>query len=177
LSGPEILKYVQSGRIKISPFAQKNLNPASYDLTLGDQVTEYLIDGAIDVRKPPEVRHRKIGPDGFVLQAHSAYLMHTAETICAADTVAVIDGKSSLGRLFLSVHQTAGFIDPGFLGQVTLEVTSYHSVRIYAGMRFCQMRFHSIVGEVALYDGHYQGSTAKGAVPSLAHQQMKELDG
>jgi dCTP deaminase len=143
---------------------------------LGDCVTEYLIDGVIDVRNPPEVRHRKIDRDGIVLHAHQTYLMHTVETLWAADTVPVVDGKSSLGRLFVSVHQTAGYIDPGFEGQITLEVTSYHSVRVYAGMRFCQVRFHPIVGEVVLYDGHYQGKTAKGAVPSLVHEQMKELE-
>ncbi len=175
LSGPEIRKYVQSGRIQISPFTETNLNPASYDLTLGRHVTEYLIDGVIDVRKPPEVRHKVIKDDGFVLHAHQTYLMHTEESLFAADTVPVVDGKSSLGRLFISVHQTAGYIDPGFRGQVTLEVTSYHSIRVYAGMRFCQIRFHPIVGKVVLYDGHYKNGAAKGAVSSLVHQQMDEL--
>lgn len=160
----------------MSPFEPRNLNPASLDLTLGDNVVEYLIDGVIDVHNPPEVRRRKIGPDGFVLHAHQPYLLHTSETLWTSDTVSVVDGKSSLGRLFLSVHQTAGFVDPGFDGQVTLEVTSYHSVRVYAGMRFCQVRFHPILGDVALYEGHYQGGTAEGAVPSMVHQQMKELE-
>jgi dCTP deaminase len=176
LSGPEIHKYIKSGRIRISPFNPKHLNPASLDLTLGDEVVEYLIDGVIDVRKPPEVKRRKIGPEGFILQAHSTYLMHTAERLFAADTVPVVDGKSSLGRLFISVHQTAGYIDPGFDGQVTLEVTSYHSVRVYAGMRFCQVRFHPIVGKVVPYEGHYQKDSAAGAVPSMVHKQMEELD-
>lgn len=176
LSGPEIHKYVQSGRIRISPFNETNLNPASYDLTLGKNVVEYLIDGVIDVRKPPKVRHRVIGDEGFVLHAHQTYLMHTEERLLATNTVPVVDGKSSLGRLFISVHQTAGYLDPGFEGQVTLEVTSYHSVRVYAGMRFCQVRFHPIVGKVVLYKGHYQNKTARGAVPSLVHQQMAELE-
>lgn len=94
LSGPEIHEYIKSGRIQVSPFNPKHLNPASLDLTLGDEVVEYLIDGVIDVRKPPEVRRRKIGPEGFVIQAHSTYLMHTAERLCAWDTVPVIDGKA-----------------------------------------------------------------------------------
>jgi dCTP deaminase len=176
LSGPEIHEYIKSGRIQVSPFNPKHLNPASLDLTLGDEVVEYLIDGVIDVRKPPEVRRRKIGPEGFVVQAHSTYLMHTAERLCAWDTVPVIDGKSSLGRLFVSVHQTAGYLDPGFNGQATLEVTSYHSVRVYPGMRFCQVRFHPIVGQVAFYEGHYQKDMAEGAVPSMVHKQMEELE-
>jgi dCTP deaminase len=176
LSGPEIREYVRSGRIRVNPFKGTNLNPASLDLTLGDQVTEYLIDGVIDVRKPPKVKHKQIDRDGFILHAHQTYLMHTAETLWTADTVPVVDGKSSLGRLFISVHQTAGYLDPGFEGQITLEVTSYHSVRVYAGMRFCQVRFHPIEGEIELYKGHYHNNMATGAVPSLVHQQMKELD-
>ncbi len=159
----------------MSPFNPKNLNPASLDLTLGKHVTEYLIDGVIDVREPPATRKKVISGEGFVLQAHQTYLMHTEETVFAKDTVAVVDGKSSLGRLFISVHQTAGYVDPGFRGQVTLEVTSYHSVRVYAGMRFCQVRFHTIAGEIELYDGHYKGATAKGAVPSLVHEQMEDV--
>ena len=175
LSGPEIHEYVKSGRIQVTPFNPKHLNPASLDLTLGNEVVEYLIDGVIDVRKPPAVRRKKIGPEGFVIQSHCTYLMHTAETLYALDTVPVVDGKSSLGRLFISVHQTAGYIDPGFEGQVTLEVTSYHSVRVYAGMRFCQVRFHPIVGTIIHYNGHYQKGSAEGAVPSMVHKQMEEL--
>lgn len=176
LSGPEIHKYVQSGRIKVNPYNPNHLNPASLDLTLGDTVVEYQIDGVIDVKKPPATRKRVIGSDGFVLQAHQTYLMHTAETLFADDTVPVVDGKSSLGRLFISVHQTAGYVDPGFDGHITLEVTSYHSVRVYAGMRFCQVRFHPIQGEVVHYKGHYQKEHTKGAVPSLVYQQMQEME-
>ncbi len=174
LSGPEIARLVGLGKIRVTPFDPTHLNPASLDLTLGTEVTQYEVDGIFDVREAPRVKTRQIGPEGFVLQAHQPYLMHTAETVWSDCLVSVVDGKSSLGRKFISVHQTAGYIDPGYEGHITLEVTSYHSIRIFAGMRFCQLRFHPIVGKIILYDGHYQGETAKGAVPSQVHQQMAE---
>lgn len=174
LSGIEILKYMKEGRIKIDPFEESHLNPTSVDLTLGESVTQYLIEGILDVKTAPRTKITKIGPDGIVLQANQGYLMHTQETVWTDSTAIVVDGKSSLGRLFISVHETAGFIDPGFHGQVTLEVAPLYSIRVYAGMRFCQVRFHPIVGDVTLYRGHYVGSTAKGAVPSMVHQQMRE---
>ena len=176
LSGPEIARLASLGKIRVTPFNPAHLNPASLDLTLGTEVTQYEVDGIFDVRQAPHVKKKQIGPEGFVLQAHQPYLMHTEETVWSDCTVLVVDGKSSLGRQFISVHQTAGYIDPGFEGQVTLEVTSYHSIRVYAGMRFCQIRFHPIVGQVELYDGHYQGNTARGAVPSQVHLQMREND-
>lgn len=95
--------------------------------------------------------------------------MHTAETIWTDKFVPIIDGKSSIGRLFISIHQTAGFGDVGFDGQYTLEVTSHFPVRVYAGMRFCQIRFHGIQGHITQYEGNYQGKSAKGPVGSKAH--------
>ncbi len=175
LSGPEILRYIEEGHIKIDPFEKSHLNPVSVDLTLGPEVKQYLTEDILDVRVPPRVTSSTIGSEGLVLRPHEGYLLHTQETIWSDCTVPVLDGKSSLGRLFISVHETAGYIDPGFLGQVTLEVTVSHPVRVYSGMRFCQIRFHPIVGRVELYKGHYAGSTARGAVPSLAHQQMAEI--
>jgi dCTP deaminase len=71
------------------------------------------------------------------------------------------------------VHLTAGYIDPGFDGQVTLEVTCIHPVRVYAGMRIAQVRFESLQGQVSLYDGHYKGPTAIGAIASHSWEQFE----
>lgn len=178
LSGDSIRENLERGLIQIEPLQMEHLNPASFDLTLGEGVTEYVIDGELDARKPPACRQYKIGPEGIVLQPGRAYLMHTAEKVHTKNYISVLDGKSSLGRLFISVHETAGYIDPGFAGHVTLEVTVTHFVRVYAGMRFCQIRFHSIVGKPVLYGpetgGHYVGAFAEGAVPSMCHEQVKE---
>jgi dCTP deaminase len=178
LGGNAIGENIGSGRISITPFKPEHVNPASVDMTLGRGVVEYVIDGELDVRKPPAFRKYSIGDEGIVLQPGRAYLMHTEERVHTDHYVAVLDGKSSLGRLFISVHETAGYIDAGFSGQVTLEVTVTHFIRVYAGMRFCQVRFHTIVGTPTLYGsdngGHYVGALADGAVPSMAHVQVEE---
>jgi dCTP deaminase len=198
LSGPEILKYVESGRIRVTPFQRKHLNPASLDLTLGDKVAVYedftycgaadfdlgevdgqgLIPhakGILDVRDKPRAREWKIDPVvGWVILPGIGYLMHTTETVWAQDTVPIVDGKSSLGRLFLQVHMTAGYGDAGFDGQYTLEVKSTFPIRIYPGMRICQIRFVSIQGDIVGYEGHYLGDKAQGPVASRVWEQMEE---
>jgi len=180
LTGPEIQRQVNADRITIDPFEPKHINPASYDLTLGDKVgwvrarrgTGFSF--VYDIRRPVGMYYETIGEDGFVLQPEEGYLMHTRERVRTDHYVPVLDGKSSLGRLFVSVHQTAGYGDPGFDGQYTLEVTTVYPVRIYAGMRIAQMRFHMLFGEVALYKGNYQGEGAIGPVASRAHKQFEE---
>lgn len=210
LSGNEIEKQVAEGRITIDPYSPDFVNPASYDLTLGEEVRVYqgcsdtlepkdpifdrlgkvagglLADVAgqwgaanpkwkvLDSRAPNPTETFKIGPEGLVLVPGIGYLMHTAERVATNHYVPVLDGKSSLGRLFVQVHVTAGYGDPGFDGQFTLEVIVTHPVRVYAGMRFCQVRFHTIAGEPRLYKGRYKGEAAVGAVPSRSWEQYKE---
>jgi dCTP deaminase len=176
LSDSAILKNIAKGSIQISPFNPLHVNPVSVDLTLGRNVVEYVIDGPLDARVPPKTKNYKIPDEGILLQPGRAYLMHTEEALRSDKYVTVLDGKSSLGRLFISVHETAGYIDVGFEGQITLEVSVAHFVRVYAGMRFCQVRYHSVVGEPTPYEkkGHYKGALARGAVASLAHEQLRE---
>jgi len=196
LSGYEIEKQLKEGRIQIDPFNPDHVNPASVDLTLGDQVLVYrdaidyeeydVTDGSeiipsldknvLDSRQPNRTVSYKIGPRGWVLKPGVGYLMHTAERVFTESFVPVLDGKSSVGRLFIKVHETAGYGDPGFNGQYTLEVTSVYPVRVYTGMRICQVRFHSIAGQPKLYQGHYRNDTAKGAVASRSWQQFEEMD-
>jgi dCTP deaminase len=176
LSDSAILKNIERGVIQISPFVAAHVNPASVDLTLGRNVVEYIIEGELDARVAPKTKRYRITDAGIALLPGRAYLMHTEETLRSDSYVTVLDGKSSLGRLFISVHETAGYIDVGFEGQVTLEVTVTHPVRVYAGMRFCQVRYHSVVGKPTPYGerGHYVGIRALGAIPSLACEQIKE---
>lgn len=125
-----------------------------------------------DTKTELEVLKYKIDPElGWVLNPGISYLMHTAESVRTDRFVPILDGKSSIGRLFIQVHVTAGFGDPGFSGQYTLEVTSEFPVRVYPGMRICQMRFHTIEGEIQTYQqtGHYTGELACGPVGSKAH--------
>lgn len=210
LSGPEILKQIQVGRITVDPFNEKHLNPASIDLTLGRGVKIYrgsyynpnfspseskiasgkLTEDGLDFRpytdlscrdtKNPahwETDNFEINPElGWILQPGLGYLMHTAERVTTNCYVPILDGKSSVGRIFVKVHETAGYGDTGFDGQYTLEVTTHQMpVRVYPGMRFCQMRFHTLVGEVSSYQDHqsnYKGVSAEGAVASRIYKQF-----
>mgnify|MGYP001343368552 FL=1 len=195
LTGPEIEKQVKAKKIKITPFHKKQVNPASYDLRLGRQVAVYneavwtndnspgatvgdgrhfrSWNGGLDAKKEHTLSSfemdRKVG---WLLLPGILYLMHTEEVIWTASYVPIIDGKSSIGRLGICVHLTAGFGDPGFNGQYTLEVTTVHPVRVYPGMRFCQIRFHLMEGKVKLYEGNYKGLAARGPVASRSWKQF-----
>jgi dCTP deaminase len=201
LSDTEILKAVDEGDITVDPFDPKMLNPVSLDLTLGDGVAVYTAwvatiprsggqveDGSffepksfrmdnalLDVKNEPQVERFKIDPTlGWVLRPGIGYLMHVQECIGTRRYVPILDGKSSIARLLIQVHSTAGFGDPGYFGQLTLEVMVQHPVRVYPGMRFCQVRFQTIEGVVAnLYKGNYTGLDAVGAVASKCWRQFK----
>lgn len=204
LTGNAIVNAVEAGDICIDPFDQKNvsfedrLNPASYDLTLGPKVAVYRAvttgdfkspsdnhpagynlypsSGFLDAAKPNEVIEHTMEPGKpFYLRPGVGYLMHTTERIHTDKYVPIIDGKSSIGRLFVTCHITAGFGDAGFDGQYTLEVVAFHPVLIYPGMRFCQMRFHTMEGEVVSYKkkGSYQGKLAEGPIPSQSYRMFK----
>jgi dCTP deaminase len=175
LSGPEILKQIEAGTIRVSPFDRTRLNPASLDLTLGDTVAEYRLHNeqrGIDSKVPEDyaIRRKTIEAEGVWLYPGNGYLMHTAERVATDQYVPILDGKSSIGRLFIQVHVTAGFGDPGFDGQYTLEVTTMFPVKVYPGMRICQIRFHAIQGEVLSYQqtGTYKGDKATGPIASQA---------
>jgi dCTP deaminase len=180
LSGKEIEMAVRLGEISISPFDGSQLNPASYDLTLGEGITVYegfecskdRLHNCLDPKKNNPTTSFKMGPEGYIIRPGVGYLMHTKETVGTNKYVPAIDGKSSIGRLFVMVHVTAGLGDPGFIGQYTLEVLTTYPVRLYPGMRVCQVRFFTVRGEIDLYKGHYQGDTATGAVASHAYEQF-----
>jgi len=198
LSDNEIRTAYANGKIVVDPFNPEHLNPTSLDLTLGDGVAVYtnwveafevpkttyedgryfciLPNGMINVKQEPGVARFTISHQGWLLKPGIGYLMHTRERVWTESFVPVLDGKSSIGRLFVKVHETAGYGDPGFNGQYTLEVTAQHPIRVYAGMRICQIRFHTIAGAVGkTYDkvGHYTQEAATGAVASQAWKQFQ----
>jgi dCTP deaminase len=177
LSDSAIRKAVEYGDIEIDPFDPERLNPCSYDLALGNEIVSYQSGAGapvpyLDARVRPGTYSFKFD-DGMVLHPNVGYLMHTVERVATKKYVPVLDGKSSLGRLFMKIHETAGYGDPGFDGQYTLEVTVMYPLRIYPGMRIAQMRFHTIMGDVErLYDGNYKGETSRGPVASRAWKQF-----
>ena len=181
LTGPEILRQIAAGRIVIDPFDAAAVNPNSVDLRLGDRLLVY--DPArlpfrvershgwhdassscyLDAAAENPTRELAIPPCGLVLQPGTLYLASTLEYTETHGFVPYIDGKSSLGRLGVSVHVTAGRGDVGFCGRWTLELTCVHPVRIYAGRRIAQITYHTVEGEVAEYRGRYQGDRGPAA--------------
>lgn len=186
LSGRTIDAAVAANRIQIDPYRRGHLNPASIDLTLGDKVRTYAKDPISGIpllnvkdETPSVVRSFET----LFLEPGNLYLLHTAERVWTEDYVPVLDGKSSIGRLGICVHLTAGYGDPGFNGQYTLEVTAVYPTVIVAGMRFCQMRFHhfddsGVVGSYlgqgpGHYTGNYTGDAASGPVASKVWKQFR----
>lgn len=185
LSGSAIQAAVERGDIVIDPFRPEHVNPASVDLTLGNTVRIYTSDAygnyLLDSKRDNPSNAWTF--DVLELQPGSMVLLHTAERVRTDRYVPVLDGKSSLGRLGVCVHLTAGFGDPGYDGQYTLEVTAVYPTRVYAGMRFCQMRFHSMEKTLAevedstkrlLYNGNYTGEASMGPVPSRSWKQFEK---
>ncbi len=187
LTKQKILESINNGDIRISPFNEKQLNPGSYDIRLGRNVKVYK-DWAhgtstkrghqrvIDIKREPETIESVMDEDGLVLYPGCFYLMHTEERVYARNFVPVIDGKSSIGRLGLKVHATAGLGDCGFDGQYTLEVEVAGPLKVYPGIRIGQIRFFETVGEIEDYrlTGHYVGNAANGAIGSKAFKQIEE---
>ena len=202
LTGPAISQAVADGKIVITPYDEARLNDASYDLRLGNRVAVYKATAHLPttselaVAKTDAERLRLLVPrhdaepldaaksnellefqlaegDQLLLKPGIGYLLHTAEKVLAKEHVPVLDGKSSIGRLFVSVHQTAGYGEPGFDGQWTFEVICQFPVKLYVGMRVGQMRFHVPEGEVRRYGGNYQGQDAMGPVGSRSHKQIE----
>ena len=102
----------------------------------------------LDMRKANRVRRIAIPPDGLVLQPNQLYLGRTVERTETHNLVPMIEGRSSVGRLGLFVHVTAGFGDVGFCGYWTLEMFAVQPVRIYPGVPICQIFYHDIRGDV-----------------------------
>lgn len=149
LSGAEIQQQLGEN-ITIDPYKPENINPNSYNLTLHDEVVTYE-EVVLDMKKPNRTRRMKIPQSGLTLEPHRLYLGRTVERTETHNLVPMIEGRSSIGRLGLFVHVTAGFGDVGFCGYWTLEMFAVQPVRIYPGVEICQIFYHQIDGEIQDY--------------------------
>jgi dCTP deaminase len=174
LSDGTITRLVEEGRIGIDPWDPGLVQPASVDLRLGDsfRVFHNHRATAIDLRRPPEnLTEEVIVPEGesFAIHPGEFCLGRTLEWVeLPDDIVARIEGKSSLGRLGLIVHATAGFCDPGWKGTLTLELNNLTRVPIilHPGLEIAQLSFMMLdrpalrpYGSADL-GSHYQGQRA-----------------
>ena len=169
LSGNEIRNQIGSN-IGIEPFHEEQLNPNSYNLTLHNEIMVYE-EVVLDMRQSNRVRRLLIPDDGLVLSPNQLYLGRTMEYTETHNLVPMIEGRSSIGRLGLFVHVTAGFGDVGFKGYWTLEMFAVQPVRIYAGIPICQIFYHQIDGEICEYaSDKYQD--AHDIQPSLLYKEL-----
>lgn len=142
--------------IVIDPYDPARLNPNSYNLRLHDELLIYE-EVVLDMRKPNRFRRLTIPPEGMVLNTDQLYLARTIERTETKNLVPMIEGRSSVGRLGLFVHVTAGFGDVGFSGYWTLEMFAVQPVRIYPGVEICQIFYHQLEGDYDAYtSGKYQ---------------------
>jgi dCTP deaminase len=169
LSGDEIRKQLGKS-IVIEPFDESRLNPNSYNLTLHDELLTYE-EVVLDMAEPNRIRRLRIPKDGLVLTPQKLYLGRTAERTETHNYVPMIEGRSSIGRLGLFVHVTAGFGDVGFCGYWTLEMFAIQPIRIYPNVPICQIFYHQISGNIVEYcSNKYQHN--RDIQPSLFYKEI-----
>ena len=157
LSGPEILRRLGKD-IFIEPFDARRLNPNSYNLCLHDEMLVYT-EVPLDMKRDNPSRRIRIPPEGLVLEPGRLYLGRTVERTRTENLVPMLEGRSSIGRLGIFVHVTAGFGDVGFSGFWTLEIHCIQPVRVYSGVEVCQIYYHTLEGEYGSYaGGKYQNN-------------------
>jgi dCTP deaminase len=153
----------------IDPYDESQLNPNSYNLALHGELMVYE-EVVLDMARANRVLRITIPDDGLVLSPNQLYLGRTVERTTTHNLVPQIEGRSSVGRLGLFVHATAGFGDVGFSGYWTLELFAVQPVRIYAGVPICQIFYHEITGEVEEYASKYQHN--RDIQPSLLFEEL-----
>ncbi len=147
LSDAAILQAIDDGKIVIDPFERDKLGTNSYDVHLGRTLAVYR-DPVLDAKKHNTVEHFDIPDEGIVLEPGRTYLGVTGEYTETHAHVPFLEGKSSVGRLGIDIHATAGKGDVGFCNHWTLEISVHQPVRVYAGMPIAQLIYFEVSGEV-----------------------------
>ena len=185
LSDRTIREAISSGRIVIEPFNDRMIQPSSVDLTLDHRFLVFRNHqrGIIDVKEDLSdlTEMVTIDPDGvFILHPGEFVLGSTAERMALPnDLVGRIEGKSSLGRLGLLIHTTAGFVDAGFDGAITLEFANVASmpITLYPGMKIGQISFLQMTTEADTpYGSASLGSKYSGQMGPTASQYWKNFE-
>ncbi len=164
LTKSAIMQALETGDIKIDPLIAP-VGPCSLDVHMGDELLVYkgqstnfgfsegsiLLDSKLD-----NPTHKLIfAARGLLLYPGVLYLAATKEVVNSDKYAITINGRSSIARLGITV-ESAGFVDVGFNGNITFEITVVHPVVVYPGMRIAQLAFHELTGDITLYNGKYQ---------------------
>ena len=188
LSDRDITAELDAGRVALEPFDPAMIQPSSIDVRLDRffRVFENHRYPHIDPAEDQPELTRQVEPEGdepFILHPGEFVLGSTYEVVTLPDDVAArLEGKSSLGRLGLLTHSTAGFIDPGFSGHVTLELANVANlpIKLWPGMKIGQLCFFRLSSPAehpygsAKYGSRYQGQ--RGPTPSRAHLNFHRID-
>lgn len=166
LTGTRIHQEVSAGRIVINPYYLDHLNPNSYNYRLSSHLKQ-ITSEVIDCRTDDEYVDITVPEEGFVLEPGECYLGATMEVFGSDIYASLVTGRSSIGRKFITNHITAGLIDQGFFGKITLEIVVFKRTRVYPGMKFGQIFWFTTSGAPYLYEGRYQGQ--RGPTPSKLH--------
>ena len=170
LSGKKIIENIKSGDIYISPFNVDKINPNSYNLSLYNKLMVYTND-VLDMKKLNNTKIIDIPEDGYILAPNKLYLGRTNEYTKTDKYIPMLEGRSSIGRLGICIHVTAGFGDIGFRGYWTLELFCIQPVKIYPNVDICQIYYHTIEGDYDLYNSNkYQNN--KDIQPSLLYKEF-----
>nr|WP_202423032.1 dCTP deaminase [Nocardiopsis alba] len=184
LSDRDLNKQIDAGRVRIDPFDPSLIQPSSIDVRLDRffRVFENHKYPHIDPSAEQPDLTRLVETDGdeaFILHPGEFVLASTYEVVTLPDDIASrLEGKSSLGRLGLLTHSTAGFIDPGFSGHVTLELSNVATlpIKLYPGMKIGQLCMFQLTSPAerpygsAAYGSRYQGQ--RGPTPSRSFQNF-----
>lgn len=169
LSGEEIHRRLGKD-IAIKPFHKERVNPNSYNLTLHNKLLIYTGEN-LDMKRENPVQEITIPEEGLLLEPGRLYLGRTREYTETRNLVPMLEGRSSVGRLGLFIHVTAGFGDVGFCGYWTLEIFCVQPIRIYADVEICQIYYHTLEGDYQEYvSGKYQNN--QGIQPSLLYRDF-----
>ena len=170
LSDRTLFKMLEEGTLSITPLDKEQVQPASVDIRLGDtfSIVEDLSTGIITLKD--EVRYKTINTDTYILLPGQFVLATTMEYVSLPDNLtAFVEGRSSLGRLGLFI-QNAGWVDPGFQGEITLELFNANrcAIELKAGRRVGQLVFAEM-DDIGMkpYNGKYQGQ--RGATGSRVY--------
>jgi len=162
LSGLEIKKQIEEKNIAITPFDESLIGPNSCNLRLHNELLVYT-DEILDMKKPLNTKKIIIPEEGLVLEPGKLYLGRTHEHTSTNKFVPMLEGRSSIGRLGLYIHVTAGFGDVGFSGYWTLEIQCIQPIKIYPMVEIGQIYYHTLDGDCGLFygEGKYGHSSGK----------------
>ncbi len=188
LSDIDIRRYIERGKIRITPeLPSQQFGSCSVDFRLGAEfsVFEHSRHPYIDLREKigvQEIMRTVVVPPGepFVLQPHEFVLAITEETLELDDDVlGRLEGRSSLGRIGIIVHGTAGLFDPGWRGKATLELSNLGRmpVALYPGMRICSFTFEQVSTPVSMPYYRKPGNKYAGQTAPLASKLVAEVRG